>query len=284
MATHSSVLAWRIPGTVEPGGLLSIGSHRVGHDWSDLAAAAVFTYHKEGLIFNSFIFPISFSFLQHCPMFIFAYLINNQSLCYCECNHFSCNPYKLLCLYFLSWILFWIKNCDVCVYVVCFIFYISITDSSPNSARVSVSQSVQSLSCVQLVTPWTAACQVSLSITNSRSLLKLMSMESVMPSNHLILCRPLSSQLQFFPASGSFLVSQFFTSGDQRIGVSASVLPMNIQDWFPFGYTGWMSLQSKRLPRVFSDTTIHINSLVLSFLYSPTLTSIHDYWKNHSFD
>ena len=102
-------------------------------------------------------------------------------------------------------------------------------------------------------TPWTAACQDSLSITNSRSLLKLMSIKSVMPSNHLILCHPL-----FFPPSGSFQMSQFFTSGGQSIEVSASasVLPMNIQNWFPLGRTGWISLQSKGLSRVFSNTTI----------------------------
>ena len=91
----------------------------------------------------------------------------------------------------------------------------------------------QSLSHVQLfVTPWTAAHQASLSITNFRSLPKLMSIKSVMPSNHLILCRPFSFRLQSFTASGSFLVSQFFLSGGQSIGVSAStsVLPMNIQD------------------------------------------------------
>ena len=98
---------------------------------------------------------------------------------------------------------------------------------------------------------------------------------------------PLSSWLQSFPASGSFPVSQFFTSGGQSIGVSASVsvLPMNIQDWFPLGWTDWIFLQSKGLSRVFSNTTVQKHySWVLSFLYSPTLTSIHDHWKNHSFD
>ena len=93
--------------------------------------------------------------------------------------------------------------------------------------------SVQLLSCVWLfATPWTAACQASLSITNSRSSLKLMSIESVMPSNHLIICHPLSSHLQSFPASGSFPVSLFFESGGQSIGASASasVLAMNTQD------------------------------------------------------
>ena len=84
-----------------------------------------------------------------------------------------------------------------------------------------------------------------------------------------------------------FTMSQFFTSGGQSIGVSvsASVLPVSIQDWFPLGWTGLISLQSKGLSRVFSNTTVQsISSLALSFLYSPTLTSIRDYWKNHNFD
>ena len=145
--------------------------------------------------------------------------------------------------------------------------------------------SVQSLSRVRLfVTPWTAACQAFLSITNPQSLLKLISTESVMPSNHLILCRPLLLSPSF-PASGSFQVSWFFASGGQSFGVSASVLLMNIRDWFPLGWTGWISLQSKGLSRVFSNTTVqkHLSS-VLSFLCCPTLTSIRDYRKNHSFD
>ena len=98
---------------------------------------------------------------------------------------------------------------------------------------------------------------------------------------------PFSSHLQSFPASEYFQMSQFFASGGQSIGVSAlaSVLRMNIQDWFPLGWTGWISLQSKGLSRVFSNTQFKsIHSSVLGFLYSPTLTSIPDYWKNHSFD
>ena len=88
---------------------------------------------------------------------------------------------------------------------------------------------------------------------------ELMSTESMMPSNHLTFCFiiPFSSCLQSFPASGSFLMNQFLTSGGQSIGVSApvSVSPMNNQDWFPLGLTGWISLQSKGLWRVFSNTT-----------------------------
>ena len=98
---------------------------------------------------------------------------------------------------------------------------------------------------------------------------------------------PFSSCLQYFPASGSFKMSWLFTSGGQSIGVSAStsVLPVSIQDWFPLGWTDWVSLQSKGLSSIFSNTTVQsINSLALSLLYGPTLTSIHDYCKNHSFD
>ena len=95
---------------------------------------------------------------------------------------------------------------------------------------------------------------------------------------------PFSSCLRSFTASWSFQMSQFFASGGQCIGVSASTsfLQMNTQDWSPLGWTGWMSLQSKGLSRVFSNTTVQTSAL--SFLCSPTLTSIHDHWKNHSLD
>ena len=88
---------------------------------------------------------------------------------------------------------------------------------------------------------------------SSWSLLTFMSIKSVMPSNRLILCRPL-----LLPTSGSFLISQFFASGGQSIAVSAStlVLPMNIQDWLPLGWTGWISLQSNGLSKIFSNTTV----------------------------
>ena len=92
---------------------------------------------------------------------------------------------------------------------------------------------------------------------------------------------PFSSCLQFFPASGSFPMSQFFASGGQSIGVSASasVLPMNIPGWFPLGLTGWISLQSKGLSRVFSSTTVWKHQFFGSQLWRLS----HDYWKNHSF-
>ena len=98
---------------------------------------------------------------------------------------------------------------------------------------------------------------------------------------------PFSSCLQSFPGSWSFPVSWLVSWGGRSIGasVSASVPPMNIQGWSPLRLTGLISLQSKGLSRVFSNTTVQKHhSLALSFLYGPTLTSIHDYWKNHSFD
>ena len=105
---------------------------------------------------------------------------------------------------------------------------------------------VQLLNNVRLfATPWTVACQAPLSSTISQSLLKLMSIESVMPSNHLILCCPFSSCLQSFPASRSFPVCRLLASGGQSIGASASVLPMNIQGWFPLGLTCWCSPRLK---------------------------------------
>ena len=119
-----------------------------------------------------------------------------------------------------------------------------------------IDSSVQLLSHVRLfVTPWTAARQVSLSITNSRSSLKLTSIELVMPFNHLILCHPFLLMPSIFPSIRSFPTSQFFISSGQSIeaSASASILPMNIQDWFPLGWTGWMSFQSKELSRVFSS-------------------------------
>ena len=127
------------------------------------------------------------------------------------------------------------------------------------SMRRRFSQSVQSLSRVWLFsTQWITARQASLSITNSWSSFKLMSIESwchpAIPSSVV----PFSSCPQSRPASGSFPMSQLFTRGGQSIGVSAlaSVFPMNTQDWSPLGWTGWISLQSKGLSRVSSNTTV----------------------------
>ena len=112
--------------------------------------------------------------------------------------------------------------------------------------------SAQSLSCVRLFAiPWTAARQASLSITNSWSLLRLMSIEMVMPSSHLILCHPLLLLPSIFPS-----IRVFSKKSVLSIRFQHSVLPMNIQDWFPLGWTGWISLQSKGASRVFSNVTV----------------------------
>ena len=160
--------------------------------------------------------------------------------------------------------------------------YLTNMESSVQFSRSVVSDSLQPQGLQHARPPCPSLSSL------SQSLLKLMSIESVMPSN---LSHPLSSPSfpcpQTFPASGSFLMTRHFTSGGQSIGVSAStsVLPMNTQDWFPLKLTGLISLQfqgtlkSSPIPLFKS-----ISSLVLSFLYGPTLTSIRDYWKNHTFD
>ena len=149
--------------------------------------------------------------------------------------------------------------------------------------------SVQSLSRVRLfATPWTAAHQASLSITNSRSLLKLMSIDSVMPSNHLNLCRPLLLLPSIFPSI--------------RVFSSESVLRIRWPKYWSFSfsisssneYSGPISFRMDWLDLLAVQETLKnllqhhsskaLNYLALSFLYSPTLTSIHDYWKNHSLD
>ena len=147
---------------------------------------------------------------------------------------------------------------------------------------------VQWLSCVPLsVTPWTEACQASLSFTISQSLLKHMSIESVMPSNHLILFVSFSSCHLSFWESGSSPLSQLSTWGGQSIeaSASASVLPMNIQGWFPVELTGLIPWKPNGLSRVLSNTTVKKHQF---FGAQPSLWSnshIHIWLlENHSFD
>ena len=144
---------------------------------------------------------------------------------------------------------------------------------------------VQSLTRVRLfATPRTVAHQAPLSSTTSRSLLKFMFIESVMLSNHLILCCPLLLLSWVFPSIGVFSNESLHISC-QSIKASATVLSMDTQGWFCLALTGLISLQSKGLSRVFSDTAFQsISNSALIFLYGLTLTSIHDYWKNYSFD
>ena len=152
-----------------------------------------------------------------------------------------------------------------------------------NSLLLPFSHSVVSDSA----TPWTAARQASLSFTVSQSMLKLMSIESVMPSNHLILYQPLLLLPSIFPSIRVFPMSQLFASGGQSIKVSAStsVLPVNIQDWFPLGCTGWISLQSKGLSRVFSNTTVQKHQFFSTQISLQSNSHIHTWLlENHSFD
>ena len=197
MATHSSILAWESPWTEEPGGLQSMGSQRVRHDWAT-------NIHTDKL------------------------------------------------------------------------------------EEVGIS-SVQSLSGVQLfVTPWTAAHQASLSITNSWSLLKLMSIESVMPSSYLTLFHPLLLPPSIFPSIRVFSSeSVLCIRWPKYRSFSFSIRPSNEYsglisfkiDWFDL-----LAVQGTLKSLLQNSVQKHQFSFALSFLYSPTLTSIHDYWKNHSFD
>ena len=147
--------------------------------------------------------------------------------------------------------------------------------------------SVHSLSCVRLcVTPWTAARQASLSIINSQSLLKLMSIDSVMLSNHLILCHPFLLLPSIFPSIRVFFKeSTLCIRWPKYWSFSFSISPSN-------EYSGMISIKIDSFdllaPRNSQESSTPqfetINSLVLSLVYGPTLTSIYEYWKNHSFD
>ena len=148
--------------------------------------------------------------------------------------------------------------------------------------------SVQSLSPVQLfVTQWTAACQASLSITKSQNLLNLMPIELVMPSNHLIFCHPRFLLPSIFPSIRVFSNHLALRNMWPKYwNFSFSISPSNEYSGLISFRIDWLDLLAVQETVKSSPTSQfkRISSLVLSFLYSPTLTSIHDYWKNHSFD
>ena len=154
---------------------------------------------------------------------------------------------------------------------------------------LEITSSVQLLSHVQLfVTPWTAACQASLSITNSQSLLKLMSTESVMPSNHLILCHPLLLLSSIFPSIRVFSnKSVLCIRWPKYWSFSFDISPSNqYSGLISFRMDWWdlLTVQGTLKSLLQYHSSKASNSSALSFHYSPTLTSIHDYWKNHSLD
>ena len=132
-------------------------------------------------------------------------------------------------------------------------------------------------SCLTLCDPMNRSTPASLSITNSRSSLRLTSIESVMPSNHLILCLPLLLLPPIPPSIRVFSMSQLFAWGGQSIGVSASasVLPMSTQGWAPSEWTGWISLQSRGFSRVFSGTTVEKHKFFGAQLSSQSNSHIH---------
>ena len=148
-------------------------------------------------------------------------------------------------------------------------------------------RAVQSHSRVRrFATPWTVAHQAFLSITNSRSLLKQVSIELVMPSKHLILCCSLLLPPTILPSIWVFSNESVFPIRWPKYwSFKFSISPSNeYSGLISLGWTAWISLQSKGLSRVFSNTTVQKHQFFcIRFVYSPTLTSIHDYWKNHSF-
>ena len=158
--------------------------------------------------------------------------------------------------YILNWTEMWNFSFSLLSFILNILHRISLSDPSVQFSCLVVSDSMS---------PWTAAHQASLSITNSWSLLKLMFIESVIPSIHLIFCRPLLLPPSIFPSIRVFSTeSVLHIRWPKSFGASAStsVLPMNIQGWFPLGLTGWISLQSKGLSRVFSSTTVWKNQFL----------------------
>ena len=211
-------------------------------------------------------------FLNLLSWYLFLFVISALCSLFLFLSSFGWTAF--LWLYFLNLLL-----------AICLSFIFLVTDlgftlcmyNLPHTASVQFS-SVQSPSHVQLfATPWIAAQQASLSITNSRSLPKLMSIELVMPSSHLILCRPLLLLPPIPPSIRVFSNESALPWGGQSTGVSpsASVLPMNTQDWSPSEWTGWISLQSKRLSRVFSNTTVQKHQFFGAQFSSQSNSHIH---------
>ena len=174
------------------------------------------------------------------------------------------------------------------IYLFLYLFYFSsFSFSEKGSCFHHYFFSSVAQSCPLFATSSTTARQASLSISYSQSPPKPMPIESVMPFNRLILCLPLLLLPSIFPSIRVFSNESALLIRWPSIGVSAStsVLPMNTHYQYPLEWTAWISLQSKRLSRVFSNTTVQKHQFfIFSFLYSPTLISVHDHWKNHSFD
>ena len=273
MVTHSHILAWEIPQIEKPGGLQSMGITSVGQDLLNKKKQQFLTLpskpNQTVPIINCSCGNWPNSTLN--PIRCYVHLRKIQLWKKCTYILYNMCPHAHT-FYPLSFSLLDIPQKSGCKdhhWVLLILWRIrnnlrkmsTCTHTHNTESTIHHFSSVQSLSRVQLpATPWAAACQASLSIINSQSLLKLMSMDMRWWCHPTISSSvvPFSSHLQSYPASGSFPMSQFFTSGGQSIGASASasVLPMNIHGWFPLGWTGWISLQSEGLSRVFSNTTV----------------------------
>ena len=200
-------------------------------------------------------------------------------LCICVC--------VCVCIYVHIYICIW----NYCLLIVTWILCASLIYFQDVKMLDFQFSSVQSLSRVWLfATPWTAARQASLSITNSRSSLRLTSTESVIPSNHLILCHPLFLPPLIFPSIRVFSSESLLHIRWSKFwSVIFSISPSNEYSGLTSSRMAWFDLLAvpqtlKSLFQHHSSTAPQFNSSVLRFLYNTTLTSIHDYWKNHNFD
>ena len=245
MATHSSILDWRIPWTEKPGGLQSMGSQRVGHDWSDLACKHILeeaSMQKKSWVELKISSQVNYSFLiYYFPSFIFRLL-----------SSFTDRSILL--------------------------FSTRLPHPFPHSLSATVSPVCCSVtqSCLTLCDPMDCSTWGFHVLHHLQELVQTRVHwvgDAIQPSH------PLSSSscLQSFPASGSFPTSQLFASGGQSIGISASpsVLPMNIQDRFLLGWTGWISLQSKGFSRVFSNSIVQKHQFFGTQLSSQSNSHIH---------
>ena len=271
-ATHSSILAWRIPWTEEHGGLQSMGVAKSWTRLSDFTFALVSmvaqTVKNLPALQETWIWslgwenPLEKEMATH-PVFLSGEFHGQKSLV----GNSPRGSQKVE----HNWTTFTFFG----IYQISFYYF-------NQSSVSSVAQS-----CPTLWDPMDCSLPPGFPVHHQFPELAQTHVrgvgDAIQPSPPLLSPSPPDSNL---PASGSFLMRQFFASGGQSSGdwLQASVLQMNIHDWFPLGWTGWISLQSKGLLRAFSNSTVQKHQFFGAQLYSPTLTSIHDYWKNISFD
>ena len=242
-----------------------------------------FKFYFCSLSWLIFKFPVVFFFFFSCAILILLFL---SLYFWLLCLYLTWEPGSLPSFFYLLRSSFQPHGCHYHIYTNKTKFKFSVSPSCPGTS-IWMFCHCCSLSPVWLfATTWTAARQASLSFTTSWALFKPMSTESVIPSNHLILCRPLLLLPSIFPS-----IRIFSNESVLRIrwpkywSFSFSISPSNdIQGWFLLGWTGLITLQSKGLSSFLPPWLESINSLVLILLHGPTLTSIHGYWKNHSFD